>query len=157
LKEQYYKESGLKFIFPDHWKVLKLDEHRFYGYVSGRGFKGVDFILEDVNGTSILMEVKNYINRFPGDGVDPVDAVLENPTAYGEKYTRKFEDSFHLIRVIYQYYQRKFWFRRIVEPLLKKPPIFKRLELTFYFLVATLSEYICAGREATLVAMVEIG
>ena len=39
-----FTESGLCFTFSKRWKVLKYDEHRFYRYLSGSGFKGVDFI-----------------------------------------------------------------------------------------------------------------
>ena len=40
--------------------MIKLDEHRFYSYVSGRGFKGVDFIGLSYEGKLLLLEVKNY-------------------------------------------------------------------------------------------------
>ena len=96
---QYYKESGLLFTFPDNWWVIKLDEHRFYRYVSGRGYKGVDFIIIDDSGKLLLIEVKNYSNRFPADGILPITALLGNPMAYANKYIGKYEDTFSLIRI----------------------------------------------------------
>ncbi len=114
-----FRESGLIFTFPENWTVVKLDEHRFYSYVSGRGYKGVDFIAIDGTGRLILLEVKNYRDRYPKDGVRPVAALLESPSLYAHNYLRKFEDSFSLIRIVHQYYQRKFWVRRVGEPFLR--------------------------------------
>ena len=106
------KESGLNFNFPKDWKVIKFDEHRFYQYVNGMGLKGVDFICIKPSGHLLLIEVKNYADRFPQDGIKPALAVLENPIPYANQIAQKFEDSAQLIEVIHKYYLRKFWFRQ---------------------------------------------
>jgi len=106
------KESGLTFNFPQDWKVIKFDEHRFYQYVNGIGLKGVYFICIKPNGELLLIEVKNYADRFPQDGIKPVVAVLNNPIPYGQQIVQKFDDSARLIEVIHKYYLRKFWFRQ---------------------------------------------
>jgi len=101
-----FRESGLVFNFPKDWKVIKWDSHRFFGYVSGRGFKGVDFMA--LCGEELyLIEVKNYQDRRPQDGQHPFDLVSANPDFYGEVFLQKFSDSFALIQIIEKYYLRK--------------------------------------------------
>ena len=105
-----FKESGLTFSFPINWKVIKWDEHRFFGYVSGRGFKGVDFMaLSDEQ--LYLIEVKNYQDRRPNDDEHPFDLVLADPDFYGEVFLQKFSDSFALIRIVEKYHSRKYFFK----------------------------------------------
>jgi len=109
-----FHESGLVFNFPENWKVIKWDEHRFYGYVSGRGFKGVDFMALR-NDELHLMEVKNYRDRRPQDGQHPFDLVMADPDFYAAIFLQKFADSFSLIEIIEKYYLRKrffFWWSR---------------------------------------------
>ena len=110
-----FHESGLTFNFPEDWKVIKWDEHRFYGYVSGRGFKGVDFMALRNDGLH-LIEVKNYRDRRPQDGQHPFDLVMADPDFYAAIFLQKFADSFALIEIIEKYYLRKrffnWWSRR---------------------------------------------
>jgi len=105
-----FRESGLVFNFPMDWKVIKWDEHRFFGYVSGRGFKGVDFMALR-NEELYLMEVKNYRDRRPQDEQHPFDLVLADSDFYGEIFLQKFTDSFALIEIIKKYYLRKRFFK----------------------------------------------
>ena len=112
-----YSESGLIFNFPDDWKVFPFDQHRFYRYVSGYGLKGVDFIGITPEKKLVLIEVKNYFDRFPKDGVDPLQRILEDPWEFAEQMILKFEDSFSLIKGIQQYYQRRTWFKWIAAPM----------------------------------------
>ena len=111
------EESGLKFNFPKDWKIIKFDEHRFYQYVNGIGLKGVDFICIKPNGELLLIEVKNYADRFPQDGINPALDVLDNPIPYASQIAQKFDDSTQLIEVIHKYYLRKFWFRQFAPTL----------------------------------------
>ncbi len=105
-----FKESGLTFSFPINWKVIKWDAHRFFGYVSGRGFKGVDFMaLSDEQ--LYLIEIKNYQDRRPNDDEHPFDLVLADPDFYGEIFLQKFTDSFALIRIVEKYHSRKYFFK----------------------------------------------
>lgn len=106
-----FQESGLVFKFSEDWVVFKYDEHRFYLYLSGSGLKGVDFIaIRD--GALFLIEAKNYRRRFEKENYDPMQALIEQPDFYVEAFSRKFEDTFRLLSVIDQYYQRKWWYRR---------------------------------------------
>ncbi len=107
-----FLESGLNFKFPADWKVFKYDEHRFYQYLSGAGLKGVDFIAIHQE-QLILIEVKNYMERFVKKGEHPMNPLTENPEIYAEKYFRKFEDTFRLLDIIEQYYQRQWWYRKV--------------------------------------------
>ena len=106
-----FTESNLVFNFPDDWAVIKIDSHRFYSYISGHGYKSVDFIALIPNHQILLIEVKNYNNRFIKDGESPFDAILTDPIAYAESFVQKFQDSFQLLRVGQQYYDRKLWVR----------------------------------------------
>lgn len=109
MPKQTFVESGLSFEFPEDWKVLKYDSHRFYGYLSGSGLKGVDFIA--LNGEQLfLIEIKNYVERYYKDGQHPMDALMDNQEAYAFGFQRKFTDTIKLLEVIGQYYKRKWWF-----------------------------------------------
>ena len=105
-----FKESGLTFSFPTDWKVIKWDAHRFFGYVSGRGFKGVDFMALSEE-KLYLIEVKNYQDRRPNDEQHPFDLILADPDFYAEVFLQKFTDSFALIRIVEKYYSRKYFFK----------------------------------------------
>ena len=93
--------------------MLKYDEHRFYRYLSGSGFKGVDFIGILDEKQLALIEIKNYKDRFTLDESDPTGDLLTDPIAYAEKYSQKFQDTFQLIGIIRKYYQRKWWFKHL--------------------------------------------
>ena len=124
-----FAESGLTFQFPNDWVVFKYDEHRFYRYVSGEGLKGVDFIgiRQD---RLFLMEVKNYGDRVDLDTYDPMENLLNTAKEQAERYRRKLEDSLRLLEIIRLYYQRRWWYRRVYLPFLRKPEI--KSELGFW-------------------------
>jgi len=109
-----FSESGLSFQFPKSWTVFKYDEHRFYTYLSGAGLKGVDFIAIDGD-ELILIEVKNYADRIIKENFDPMEGLLSEPAVYVEAYFQKFEDTFRLLDIIEQYYNRKWWYRNIFQ------------------------------------------
>ncbi len=120
--DSVFTESGLSFRFPEDWIVFKYDEHRFYRYVSGSGLKGVDFI--GVKGESLyLIEVKNYADRVSLDTYDPMEYLLNTVKEQAERYLRKLEDSLSLLNIIQQYYHRKWWYRKIYLPFLRKSKI----------------------------------
>ena len=112
-----FKESGLEFTFPKNWVVKKYDEHRFYHYLSGLGFKGVDLIALTPEKKLILIEIKNYVNRFPQDGIDPTETLVNNVVTFSEKYIQKFEDTFQLLRIVQKFFNRKKWYQWIAKPL----------------------------------------
>jgi len=122
-------ESGLTFSFSKRWNVLKYDEHRFYRYLSGSGFKGVDFIGILDEKQFALIEVKNYKDRYILDKFDPTEGLINDPVAYAKKYAQKFNDTFQLIGIIRKYYKRKWWFRNTRKLLLRIIP--KRVLLQF--------------------------
>ena len=111
--------------------MIKSDEHRFYRYLSGSGLKGVDF-MGLVDEQLILIEVKNYEDRFNKDGHSPATAILDQPQFYAEKFVQKFTDSFRLIRIVQQHHQRQFWYR-LLYPLFKRFPIFRFKQSDWYF------------------------
>lgn len=124
-----FSESGIIFKFSDRWNVLKYDEHRFYRYLSGSGFKGVDFIgILDENQLA-LIEVKNYKDRYDLDKSDPTEGLITDPISYAEMYAQKFKDTIQLIGIIKKYYQRRWWFKQPRNMLLRIIP--KRILLRF--------------------------
>ncbi len=124
-----FTESGLAFSFSDRWKVLKYDEHRFYRYLSGSGFKGVDFIGILDEKQLALIEVKNYKDRYSLDESDPTEELIADSGAYAEKYAQKFQDTFQLIGIIRKYYKRRWWFKTLRKLILQHIP--RRLLLRF--------------------------
>ena len=124
-----FTESGLTFSFSERWKVLKYDEHRFYRYLSGSGFKGVDFIGILDESILALIEVKNYNDRYPSDETDPSKDLISDPLSYAEQYAQKFADTFQLIRIIRKYYKRRWWFLQARKLLLRFIP--RRILLRF--------------------------
>jgi len=137
--EKFY-ESGITFRFSERWKTLKYDEHRFYRYLSGSGFKGVDFIGILDEKTLALIEVKNYKDRYEFDESDPSENIISNPLAYAEQFAHKFNDTFQLIGIIRKYYQRKWWFLQPRKFLLRVIPkhILLRFDWGFWNLVIQL-------------------
>lgn len=105
-KSNFFEESELLFEFPSSWNVIRWDAHRFYGYVSGSGFKGVDFMAIH-EGMLYLIEVKNYSDRLLQDEEQPIDLLLASPLKYAAVFLQKFEDSFDLIQIIQKYFLRK--------------------------------------------------
>ena len=116
---QLFRESNLDFSFPEDWEVKKFDETRFFKILAGEGFKGVDFIIITPDRKLILIEVKNYSGDWPINGMSPTQNLTNNVAPFSKKIIHKFEDSFHLIKIIQKYYHRKWWFRRFV-PLIQR-------------------------------------
>jgi hypothetical protein len=128
MPEYNFLESELRFTFPKDWIVYRYDEHRFYRYLSGSGLKGVDFIAVHQE-ELILIEVKNYATRFEKKDYDPMEILLTNPAYYIKRYRRKFEDTLRLLDIINQYYNRKWWYRKLFQPFksyFSKSSILKR-------------------------------
>lgn len=121
-----FQESNLIFSFPENWYVLKYDEHKFFRLLSGDGLKGVDFIGFDERDQLFLMEVKNYRNINLHDGINPSEALLENPEIATEEYFNKFLDSLQLIRVVHQFYSRRWWYRFFTHRMLTFFSVFRK-------------------------------
>ncbi len=115
-------ESGLHFRFGEEWVIKKYDAHRFFQGLSGAGLKGVDFlgILEE---ELYLFEVKNFRRRQSWQAENPLEAILAEPSAFAEEIAYKVEDTLLAIDAIWQYYNRKWLFRRLL-------PAFRRLPVT---------------------------
>lgn len=115
-------ESGLHFRFSEQWVIKKYDAHRFYQGLSGSGLKGMDFlgILEE---ELFLFEVKNFRRRQLWQRENPLDAVMFEPAAFAEEIAFKVEDTLLGIDAIWQYYNRKWLFRRLL-------PAFRLLPVT---------------------------
>lgn len=137
-----FKESDLDFSFPDDWEVKKYDATRFYNYLSGVGFKGVDFIAITPEPKLILIEVKNYRNRWEADGINPTDVLKEDVPNFVATITKKFEDTFRLLQIIQKYYLRKWWYRNLALPILNKNPnsFLIKKEFGFWWLANLLLE-----------------
>jgi hypothetical protein len=119
---QTFQESGLAFNFEDDWIVIQYDKHRFYRYLSGRGLKGVDFIYVINFEKLVLMEVKNYNDRYEYDEINPTETFLNNLDRFFNAYVGKFNHTLRAIQIIHYYYQRKWWFRNLGVPITKVIP-----------------------------------
>ena len=103
-KSTQFTERDVNVLFDVDWRVIKLDEHRYYKRLSGQGIRGVDFMSVHPIFGLVLIELKSYTN---GENSIPegLDGVM----------LEKQKDTLRLIRIINSYYQRQFYFR-----LLKK-------------------------------------
>ena len=123
-----FEESSLLFTFSDAWNVRPFDDHRYYRWVSGLGFRGVDFI-GLYQGKLVLMEVKNYRRREGMSEADAFQAVREAPETFALKMVGKVEDSLRIVQAVNGSYRRRWWF-----PLfLRLPDTLKRWYPHSYF------------------------
>jgi hypothetical protein len=110
-KSPFFLESDLRFQFdPSQWKVEQYDRHPFYQALKSQGLKGVDFIGIHQWEEVVLMEVKNYKARHQQHNLQPL---LEDPDRLVRHIQRKYEDTLRAIRVVREYYERKWWYRLI--------------------------------------------
>ena len=114
-------ESGLHFRFGEGWVIKKYDAHRFYQGLSGSGLKGVDFL--GILGEELyLFEIKNFRRRHDWQADNPLNTVLAQPAAFTESMAYKVEDTLLAIDAIWQYYHRKWLFRRLLPAFRLLPP-----------------------------------
>ena len=130
---QYFEESDLNFAFPEDWVVKKFDETRFFKHLSGVGFKGVDFIIITPEPQLILIEVKNYIDRWPTDNLNPTEILGNDLERFSKIIIKKFEDSFRLVGIIEKYYKRKWWYSWLAVPIAKFLSFSKLLKMEWGF------------------------
>lgn len=96
-----FEESGYHIQFEQDWQVLKLDESRFYTYLSGRNFKCVDFLAMHQDFGMFLIELKNYVDPKNIPTHDEIEDII----------LFKSEDSLHLIEIVEKYFSRKALYR----------------------------------------------
>ncbi|MEO1434957.1 MAG: hypothetical protein AAFV80_05430 [Bacteroidota bacterium] len=106
-----FQESGIQFEFSEEWVVKKYDDHRFYKYLSGRGFSGVDFISIRNGKEVVFWEMKNFLPRPGGRGHDPEQTLEDDPERFYYEISEKVKDTLLLIDTVKKYYLRKWWFR----------------------------------------------
>jgi hypothetical protein len=111
---QRFDESGLVFYFDPQWRVRKYDSQPFYRSLSGHGLKAVDFLVLPDDGPALLIEVKNYFNYHPNINAPLQITELPEPEELALRLQQKYHDTLHALRVIRQFYQRRWWFRRIL-------------------------------------------
>ena len=90
-----YTESGAVFEFSPGWIVKKFDAHRYYRWLSGQGFKGVDFLAFRPNDSLLCIEVKNYRGEPP------------TPSVIADTFCKKISGTLKIVEIIEQYYLRK--------------------------------------------------
>ncbi len=96
-------ESNLKVRFGNDARYVKLDEHRFYSYISGRGFKSVDFLVIDPEIGLVLVELKNFEKA----------KIMPSKSDLAQVFYEKCEDTLHLLEIINSYYKRKWWYKAL--------------------------------------------
>jgi hypothetical protein len=111
---QRFNESGLVFYFDSKWRVRKYDSQPFYRSLSGQGLKAVDFLALPDEGPVLLIEVKNYFNYHPNVNAPLQTTELPDPEELALRLHQKYHDTLRAIQVIRQFYQRRWWFRRVL-------------------------------------------
>ena len=99
------QESGIDFIITGSY-AIKLDEHPFYKYFSGRGFKSVDFLIVQED-TLFIVEVKNY--QYYPNTVRPYELELH------QNFLQKCEDTLHLLDNFHDFMEQSFIKRVLVQ------------------------------------------
>ena len=129
-----FEESNLSFHFDNQWIVHKYDDHRFYQQLAGCSVSGIDFIGIFQEKTLVLMEVKNYIDRYFKDDKNPSEDFLSNQEFYFKKITKKYVDSLRVIEAVQRAYQRKWWFQLAQKTLFRivKKERFLHWEFVFW-------------------------
>lgn len=102
-----FNESSLSFSFDENWIIKPFDKHPFYQAISGRGFKGVDFIGIYKKETLVLIEVKNYHRRSISPVPPNITDILGSNPPLVNAFIDKIDDSELLINTVYKYFQRK--------------------------------------------------
>lgn len=102
-----FSESSLSFSFNEDWIVKPFDKHPFYQAISGRGFKGVDFIGIYKKETLVLIEVKNYHKRTISPVPPNITDILGEEPPLINTFIDKIDDTELLINTIFKYFQRK--------------------------------------------------
>ena len=97
MSKNTYIEGTQRVVFDGNVRVVKLDKHRYYKYVSGRGFKGVDFMVLDNSLGLVLIELKHYREKHN----------LPSKAKTAQTFYKKCEDSLHLIEIVNKYLSRK--------------------------------------------------
>lgn len=123
-----FEESGLIFTFSEAWNVHPFDDHKYYRWLSGLGFRGVDFI-GVYQEKLVLMEVKNYRRREGMSDYDAFQKVREAPLEFAQKMVKKVKDSLEVVSAVNGSYRRKWWFPWY----LRLPASWKRRSPKSYF------------------------
>lgn len=97
-----YTEGNQLISFPESWQILRLDQHRYYIRISGKGLKAVDFIAIDEQFGLVLIEIKDYST-----------AALPKEPDLKQIAEQKRTDSIKVIQIIYQALYRQWFFRWI--------------------------------------------
>lgn len=105
-----YLESDLSFEFGSDWIVVRWDRHRFYRWLSGRGYRGVDFLLLHVDlQRAILLEVKNYRRRHLDQAPQRLAQYERNPGELALQLAGKFTSTKLALQQIEEWYRSKWW------------------------------------------------
>jgi len=97
---QLYIEGQMEVIFDAEWTVIKLDNHKYYKTVSGRGLAGVDFLALHPQDGVAMIELKNY-TRFGASVPPDIDSVMR----------KKQMDTLRLVAIVSAYYQRQWLYK----------------------------------------------
>lgn len=98
-----WTEGQQQVTFPSGWQCIKLDDHRYYKRISGKGIKCVDFLAIDPNWGLYLIELKNYPKLAKIPSVKSSHSTLLNKKA----------GSIKLIRTVNAAFKRQ-WYYRVV-------------------------------------------
>ena len=103
-------ESGLQIELEAEF-IVKFDEHQYYTSFSGKGLKGVDYLMI-CEGYLYLIEIKNYsqyeVHRaFAQKKMSPIP----DKTMINQQFYQKCEDSLIILEKFYTFLNSSFWTR----------------------------------------------
>lgn len=103
-----WTEGQQQVIFPSGWQCIKLDNHRYYKRISGKGIKCVDFLAVDPNWGLYLIELKDY----------PKEAQIPSIDSNHNTLLAKKAGSIKLIQTVNAALKRQ-WYYRVIYLKLK--------------------------------------
>lgn len=107
---QHFDESGLTLAFGDEWIVRRYDAHPFYALLSGRGYRGVDFVLlHRRRPRAVWVEVKNYRRRFRDETPAALPGYVRDPARLATELAAKAHDTRRGLRQIDRHYRARWW------------------------------------------------
>ncbi len=107
---QTFEESGLTLSFGEQWIVRRYDAHPFYRLLSGRGYRGVDFmLLHRSEPRAVWIEVKNYAVRYRGQTPRKLPKYVRQPALLAGVLADKAKDTERGLRQIERHYRTRWW------------------------------------------------
>lgn len=104
MRHNQSQEGEQALQFGQGWRVLKVDEHPYYRYISGQGLKAVDYMALHPDWGLYLIELKDYRQPLTDEQRAALEVVL----------MAKVNDTKTLIRSVVSRYRKTWRYRYLI-------------------------------------------